>query len=475
MSKPTLPNVLAQRYASTTMVEIHSPRAKIIAERKLWIAALNAMWALNRPVALNAIMAYEAVVEQVDFDSIATRERRTRHDVLARIEEFNALAGYDLVHQGFTSRDLTENVEQSIIVQSLSLVRDRAVSVLASMRKRALEFQFLAMCGRSHLVPGQAVTLGKRFANWMDELLITLRELESFIDSYPLRGIKGPMGTQQDMIDLLGSAEAAGQFEQLLCKHLGMTTVLTSTGQVYPRVLDHMAIERLVALASAPANMALAIRLFSGLGLGHEGFGKEQKGSSGMPHKVNCRTSERIHALFAVLNGYAAMTKALVGNQWLEGDVSCSVVRRVAMTDAFLAVDGIFESALTILEELQIFPEMVRSEVQMYLPFLSSSRLLTAVIKAGSGRQEMHAVIKEHAVAVIDEWRNGLVVSPGQELVTRLAQDSRYPLGGDEISALVAEVEYGRSASQVDEVAALAQAVIDRYPEAARYTPEPLL
>src|SRR3954453_20119390 len=211
----TIPNVLASRYASAPLAELWSPRHKVVLERRLWLAVLRAQRDLGVDVPDGVLDAYEAVVDNVDLDSIAGRERVTRHDVKARIDEFAALAGHEHIHKGMTSRDLTENVEQLQIKQSLALVRDRAVAAVARLARLAAEHETTVMAGRSHNVAAQATTLGKRFATIADEMLIGLDRLENLLARYPLRGIKGPMGTAQDMLDLLdGDAAKLADLEQ---------------------------------------------------------------------------------------------------------------------------------------------------------------------------------------------------------------------------------------------------------------------
>src|SRR5215207_801413 len=193
-----IPNVLASRYASPELSRLWAPEHKVVLERRLWLAVLRAQRDLGVDVPDGVVEAYEKVVEQVDLDSIAARERITRHDVKARIEEFSALAGHEHIHKGMTSRDLTENVEQLQVRDSLTLVRDRAVAALARLARLAAEHETTVMAGRSHNVAAQATTLGKRFASVADEMLVGLQRVEELIARYPLRGIKGPMGTAQD-------------------------------------------------------------------------------------------------------------------------------------------------------------------------------------------------------------------------------------------------------------------------------------
>src|ERR1700712_2772833 len=206
-------NVLAGRYASPEMVAIWSPENKIVAERRLWLAVLRAQAVLGLAVQSGVLADYEAVLEQVDLASIARRERITRHDVKARIEEFNSLAGHQQVHKGMTSRDLTENIEQRQILLSLRLIRDRCVAVLDRLGARGAEFSGLGVGRRSHNVPAQATTLGKRFASAAQEVLQAYQRLSDLLERYPMRGIKGPVGTSQDMLDLLGSPDAVATLE----------------------------------------------------------------------------------------------------------------------------------------------------------------------------------------------------------------------------------------------------------------------
>jgi adenylosuccinate lyase len=275
-----VPNVLANRYASEEMVAIWSPEAKIVAERRLWLAVLKAQAELGVDVPDGVIADYERVLEDVDLASIATRERVLRHDVKARIEEFNALAGHEHVHKGMTSRDLTENVEQLQIRRSLQLVRDHGIAVLARLAERATLYRDLAMAGRSHNVAAQATTLGKRFASAAEELLVALNRVIELIDRYPLRGIKGPMGTAQDMLDLFdGDTERLAQLETRVAAFLGFSTMFTSVGQVYPRSLDYDVVSALVQLGAGPSSLAHTIRLMAGHELVTEGFAPGQVGS----------------------------------------------------------------------------------------------------------------------------------------------------------------------------------------------------
>src|SRR5450755_722769 len=251
-NSPQIPDVLATRYASAEVVQLWSPAAKVILERRLWLAVLKAQAELGIDVPAGVIDDYERVVTDVDLESIRQREKVTRHDVKARIEEFNALAGHEHIHKGMTSRDLTENVEQLQVRESLVIIRDRIVATLARLARLAAEHGELVMVGRSHNVAAQATTLGKRFASAGEELLIALQRIENLLERYPLRGIKGPVGTAQDMLDLVdGDAAKLAQLEASVARHLGFEQLVTSVGQVYPRSLDYDVVTSLVQAAAA--------------------------------------------------------------------------------------------------------------------------------------------------------------------------------------------------------------------------------
>ena len=471
----TVPDVLAQRYASTAMVDIWSAESKVVLERRLWLAVLRAQRDLGIDIPDGVIDDYEAVVEKVDLASIDERERVTRHDVKARIEEFCALGGHEHVHKGMTSRDLTENVEQLQIVSALRLVRDRVVAMLARLSSLAVEHRSLVLTGRSHNVPAQATTLGKRFATAAEELLIAYERIADLLDRYPLRGIKGPVGTQQDMLDLLDGDEAkVDELEAAVARHLGFDRTFSSVGQVYARSLDFDVVSALVQAASAPANLSKTIRLMAGQDLVTEGFKEGQVGSSAMPHKMNTRSTERINGLAVVLRGHLSMISELTGDQWNEGDVSDSVVRRVALPGAFYAYDGLVETFLTVLAEFGAFPAVVQRELDRYLPFLGTTKILMGLVKAGVGRESGHEIIKEHAVASALELRRGVNENP---LLDRLANDERVPLSRRDIDVLLGEpiTFVGAAERQVDAVAARVQAIVEQHPEAATYAPGAIL
>jgi adenylosuccinate lyase len=456
------------------MSDIWSQTNKIILERKLWVAVMKAQQELGLNIPASNIADYEKVIEKVDLESIRKREEKTRHDVKARIEEFNALAGHEDIHKGLTSRDLTENIEQLQIKESLKLVHDKTVATLSQLAKLATQYSDLAITGRSHNVAAQSTTLGKRFASAAEETLHAYSKLNSLIATYPLRGIKGPVGTSQDVLDLFDNDEKKVQkLEQIVAKHLGFENVLTSVGQIYPRSIDFDVISTLFLISAGPSSLATSIRLMAGHDLVTEGFKEGQVGSSAMPHKMNTRSCERLNGLNVVLRGYMNMTSELSGTQWNEGDVSCSVVRRVALPGSFFALDGLLETILTVLQEFGVFKGAIKAEFEKYLPFLATTKILMAAVKKGVGREVAHEAIKKHAIASALNMREG----KPQDLISRLASENVLNLTEAELNSLLTEPLsfVGLAQQQVSDIAEKVAVIVKKYPQAASYTPSPIL
>lgn len=461
-------NILARRYASHPMVALWSEVPAILAERLIWTEALAVQEELGVATPEGAVVAYRAaLVADVDLDRIADIERTTNHDVLARREAFNGLVKLELAHRSFTSRDLTENREQACILHSLNHVRNRCYAVLDRFRRRALEWQFLDVCGRSHGQPGQGTTYGKRMASLADELIDGLKHLDDTIASYRFRGFKGAMGTQQDLITLLGSQELALEFERILCERLGFTPYFESVGQVYPRSQDFGVMATLFQLTGAFGNFSRLVRDNARLRHLIEGFSEGRKGSSAMPHKQNPSKSERIKGLKNELQGSLNRAATLVGEQEFEGDVSCSVPRRVMWPDAFFAMDGIIETTLTVLDQMEVFPAIIEAELNEELSFLSTTAIRAALRHSGIDDTTAYEIIQTASKAASTDIRHGMP----NTLLQRLSNDKRVPLGLGELRALCVP-NHGAAVSQVERVVRRISEILKYVPtEIIEYTP----
>ena len=418
------PNVLATRYATKEMVDIFDPVNKIINERKFWITILKLQQKAGLPITDIDIKAYEKVIEKVDLDSIDKREINTRHDVKARIEEFNALAGAEKIHIGLTSRDLTENIELIQIKAGLELIEYRVLQTLFLLSEKISKYEKTYMVGRSHNVAAQVTTLGKRFATCAEELLFAHTALNELVARLPLRGIKGPVGTSQDALDAMGKNFA--NLENSIAEEFGFENTWVSVGQIYPRSVDFEVVSKLLQIAASPSSMATTIRLMAGSGLVSEGFKTGQVGSSALPHKMNSRSSERINGMMVLLRGYNTMASDLAGDQWNEGDVSCSVVRRIVIPDSFYVLDGLLHTFMTILQEFGAFEEKIKAELYGQLPLLATSKILMECVKAGMGREMAHQLIKKHSTS-----------TAAGNFLAALASEKDFPLSINQLNTLI--------------------------------------
>ncbi|MDF1859337.1 MAG: adenylosuccinate lyase [Verrucomicrobiales bacterium] len=471
-----IPNILAERYSTNAMKAIWSPEGKVRLERELWVAVMKGQKDLGLDIPAEAIEAYEKVIDQINLPSIDARERVTRHDVKARIEEFCDLAGHEHIHKGMTSRDLTENVEQLQVFRALEATHFKTAAVLHRLSVKSDEFRDLVITARTHNVAAQITTFGKRLAMFGAEMLIAGQQLQELIADYPARGLKGAVGTQLDQLSLFeGDANKVMQLENKVAAHLGIHRIFTNVGQVYPRSLDLQVIACLNGIAAGPSSFAKTIRLMAGHELASEGFAKGQVGSSAMPHKMNSRSCERINGFKTILGGHLTMASSLAGDQWNEGDVSCSVVRRVMLPDAFFAIDGLLETMITILDQMDAYPAVIERENQHYLPFLLSTTIMMTAVKRGVGRETAHEVIKEHAVAAAQAYRNG--ESDSNDLVSRLAEDGRLGMSEKELSSCLEEgkANAGAVQSQIDRFINEAAAYADNIDGAADYQPGSIL
>jgi len=441
MSTQFTPNVLATRYATKEMVEIFNPINKIIEERKFWIIVLKLQKKAGLPITDSDIASYEKVINQVDLDSIDKREIKVRHDVKARIEEFNSLAGSEKIHIGMTSRDLTENIELIQIRKGLEVIHTKSLQTLFLLNEKIEKYEKTYIVGRSHNVAAQVTTLGKRFASCAEELIFAVDSLENLLDRLPFRGLKGPVGTSQDALNALGSSKELEKLEENLAKQFNFDNSWNSVGQIYPRSVDFEVASKLLQLAAAPSSMATTIRLMAGAGLVSEGFKEGQVGSSAMPHKMNSRSSERINGMMVLLRGYNTMAADLAGDQWNEGDVSCSVVRRVVIPDTFYVIDGLLHTFMTILREFGTLDEEINSELNENLPLLATTKILMECVKAGMGREVAHEMIKKHSTKSIDFFGS-------------LVSENEFPLTLDQLNSLIKNPAdfSGNSLKQTDAV-----------------------
>ena len=446
-------SVLGDRYASKEMQEIWSREFKIIKERELWVQVLRSQKDLGLNVDVSVIKAYEEKIHSINLLSIDERERTTQHDVMARIHEFNSLAGHQDIHIGMTSRDLTENIEIFQVKSSLDLVLFKCDALLLRLVEFSDRYKDLAIVGRTHNMPAQVTTLGRRFSMWLEELFFARQHLVEFMDRLPVRGIKGALGTLQDLQQLF--PDGTRYINEDLKKFLGVENELIAPSQIYPRSIDFELATMLSQISAAHSNLAFNIRLMAGQGLLNEGFAKSQVGSSAMPHKINPRLSERVNSLASVIKGHVTMIQELSGNQWNEGDVSCSVVRRVVLPDAFFAIDSVLDTTIRVMDNLVINEKAIEVEVDENMPLLLSSSILMCAVNNGAGREEAHATIKKLA---------NIARAEGSDIQQRffalVTQESSLQVTNEDLTQLTSRSELVKIA--VEQVKELAKKVTEK-------------
>ena len=469
------PNILSKRYATPEINQIFSEKGKTLLERELWLTILKTQKKLGYPIPEEAIKKYETAKNNIDLQRIKEIELKNKHDVKAKIEAYNeAAGGIEYIHMGMTSRDLTENVEQLQIKKASKIIFGKYISILRHLTDKAQEYRNIQLVARTHHQAAQPTLLGRRFAMWAEELHIHIQEFEKYIDNYPLRGIKGPVGTQFDMINILGSIKKAELLEKEVAEKLGFKITLNATGQVYPRSLDYKLTAHLSALSSACENFAKTIRLMAGYELVTEGFIEGQVGSSIMPHKMNTRNTERICAFAELQKMYADGASRLAGDQWEEGDVSCSALRRVIIPDAFYTADGLVETTLTVFNMMGVYPAVIDRELDRYLPFLATTGILALAMKHGLGREKAHSIIKKHAIS--EALRMRKATAQENRLDILLAEDPSFMEKGitlDMIQEIIKNKSrfLGNAQRQIDNIIRKTRETLERFPDAAGYEP----
>ena len=472
-------NILSQRYATKHINEIFSERGRAIAERELWISVMKAQKKLGLNIPSEDIEKFEKAKDDINLKSIERIEKDTKHDVKAKIKEFIRVSGArEHIHKGMTSRDLSDNVEQMQIRKASDIILDKYVSILRHFGEKAREYQNIVLTARTHHQPAQPTLLGRRFSMWAEELINHLGGFESYLEELPLRGIKGPIGTQFDMLTLLGNEKKVEILERDVAKSLGFNKTLNSIGQVYPRSLDYELISNLALLSSACENFAKNIRLMAGYELLTEGFKEGQVGSSAMPHKMNTRSTERICGFSELLKMYADGASRLLGDQWEEGDVSDSVVRRVIIPDSFYTSDGLCETTLTVLNDMEVYPAVIDKETDRYLPFLATTEILMEAIKSGIGRETAHDLIKKHAVS--EALRMRQEGSKRNNLASLLANESSFAKAGiteKRINDILSDKIHfiGNAQKQIRRVCKDIDRITSLYQIASRYEPGDIL
>jgi adenylosuccinate lyase len=463
-------NPLTERYASAEMSRIFSAQFKFGTWRRLWLALAEAERELGLPIPEEAIADLRAHLDDVDLGRAAALERELRHDVMAHVHHLGeqAPAARAIIHLGATSAYVGDNTDLIQHREALRLVRDRLVAVVAALSAFAREHRSLATLGFTHFQPAQPTTVGKRATLWIQDLLLDLEEVEFRLETLRFRGVRGTTGTQASFLDLFeGDGARVEQLNRLVARKMGFAEVYGVTGQTYTRKTDYANLSTLSGIGQSASKFANDVRLLSHLKEVEEPFEELQIGSSAMPYKRNPMRCERInalsrHAITLVMD--PAFTAAA---QWFERTLDDSANKRIAVPEAYLAIDSVLLIMHNVASGMVVYPEMIRRRLMEELPFMATENLMMRAARRGGDRQDLHERVRRHAVAAGQEIKRH---GRPNDLLDRIAADPAFGVTRAELEEdLRPELYVGRAPEQVDEfLAEWVQPVLDRYPDALR-------
>jgi len=455
MNREIYQEPLVSRYTSREMQELFSEKTKFTTWRRCWLALAEAQYELGLTDIITQEMLDEmrANITNIDFDIAAAKEKEIRHDVMAHVYEFGTKCpkAEGIIHLGATSQFVVCNTDLIIQKKAFDLIRKAVLKVVSNLSKFCLEHKDLPTLGFTHYQPAQPTTVGKRNTLYLQDLVMDLEYIDSFLDQVKARGAKGTVGTQATFIELFhGDNEKVRELDALVSKKLGFDKTFEVTGQTYPRKLDMKLAETLSGIGASAHKFAVDLRLLSNLKVQEEPFAKQQTGSSAMAYKRNPMRSERMTGLSRKLMGLPADFAATFANQWFERTLDDSAIRRMDIPQAFLLTDAILKLYINITSQMVVFPKQIERHLRMELPFMSTEKILMEAVAKGKSRQEMHEVVKEHSLAA------GKVVKEeglDNDLLQRLADDTRIPFSLDDLMGLVGDYSQftGRASAQTDE------------------------
>ncbi len=445
-------NPLGSRYASQKMQELFSPDRKFKTWRLLWIALAETEKELGLPITKEQIEELKAHQSDLDYEAVARHEERTRHDVMAHILAYGEQCplARPIIHLGATSCYVGDNTDLILMAEGLKLVRSRVLAIMRALAGFAEQYKDLATLGFTHLQPAQPVTVGKRACLWLQDLLLDLEDIDHILGSFHFLGSKGTTGTQASFLTLFdGDQEKVRELDRQVAARMGFASIYPVSGQTYPRKMDSRVVNVLAGLAQSAHKFSNDIRLLQHLKEIEEPFAQDQIGSSAMAYKRNPMRSERIAALarHVICNSLnPAMTAA---GQWFERTLDDSANKRLAIPEAFLAIDAILMLYNNIASGLVVYPEQIARRLKEELPFMATENILMAAVKKGGDRQILHEKIRRHSMAAAR-----LIKESGQanDLLARIAADSAFGLDQASLESLLEPQNYiGRSAEQVSE------------------------
>ena len=437
---------------STRMQYLFSDDCKFRTWRRLWVALAEAEQQLGLPIADEQIAQMRENIENIDYEVAAARERQVRHDVMAHVYAYGEVCpkAKGIIHLGATSCYVGDNTDVIVMREGLRLIRTKLLTVMDKLASFALQYKDLPCLAYTHFQPAQLTTVGKRAALWLNELLIDFEELEHRIDSLQLLGSKGTTGTQASFMELFdGDAEKVKRLDALIAEKMGFSGTVPVSGQTYSRKVDAYVLGVLSGIAQSASKFANDMRLLAGLKEIEEPFEKNQIGSSAMPYKRNPMRCERICALARYVIQAAVNPAVTASVQWFERTLDDSANKRIAVAEAFLAVDAILNIYINVADGIVVYPKVIAQRVKNELPFMASENIMMQAVKRGGDRQQLHEKIRAHAMEAARQVKQ---LGLENDLISRIAADSSFGLSRQEIEAILTPEQYtGRAPEQTEE------------------------
>ena len=451
MSHDRYVSPLSERYASSEMQYIFSPDMKFRTWRKLWIALAETEKELGLPITEEQIEELKAHADDINYEVAKEREKIVRHDVMSHVYAYGQQCpkAKGIIHLGATSCYVGDNTDMIIMSEALKLVRTKLINVIAELADFAKSNKDLPTLAFTHFQPAQPTTVGKRATLWMQEFLMDLEDLEYVLGSLKLLGSKGTTGTQASFLELFdGDQETIDKIDPMIAKKMGFKECYPVSGQTYSRKVDTRVLNVLAGIAASAHKFSNDIRLLQHLKEVEEPFEKTQIGSSAMAYKRNPMRSERIASLSRYVMIDALNPAITSATQWFERTLDDSANKRLSIPEGFLAIDGILDLCLNVVDGLVVYPKVIEKRQMSELPFMATENIMMDAVKAGGDRQELHERIRELSM---EAGRNVKEKGLDNNLLELIAADPAFGLSIEELKETMDPSKYtGRAAYQVD-------------------------
>ena len=467
MSTDRYVSPLSERYASREMQYIFSPDMKFRTWRKLWIALAETEKELGLNITQEQIDELKSHADDINYDVAKERERQVRHDVMSHVYAYGVQCpkAKGIIHLGATSCYVGDNTDIIVMTEALKLVQKKLINVIAELSKFADKYKDQPTLAFTHFQPAQPTTVGKRATLWTQEFLLDLEDLEYVISTMKLLGSKGTTGTQASFLELFdGDQETIDKIDPMIAGKMGFKECYPVSGQTYSRKVDTRVLNVLAGIAASAHKMSNDIRLLQHLKEVEEPFEKSQIGSSAMAYKRNPMRSERIASLSRFVMVDALNPAITSATQWFERTLDDSANKRLSIPEGFLAIDGILDLCLNVVDGLVVYPKVIEKRLMSELPFMATENIMMDAVKAGGDRQELHERIRELSM---EAGRNVKVEGKDNNLLELIAADPAFNLSLDELKKTMDPAKYvGRAKEQTDAfLAKVVRPILDSHKE----------